>query len=87
MIEKAERESNLPLFEKKFEDPLDVPLVTLRSEIFQDLEWGINFQLNNVHYRTGKCAKVHFDLVTLVYNASKLVIYRINVLLNQKKAV
>lgn len=30
------------------------------------------FQLNQVRYRTGKCAKVHFDLVHLVYNASKL---------------
>lgn len=30
------------------------------------------FQLDNVRYRTGKRAKVHFDLVTLVYNASKL---------------
>ncbi|GAA3314007.1 hypothetical protein GCM10020331_005520 [Ectobacillus funiculus] len=26
----------------------------------------------NVRYRTGKRAKVHFDLVTLVYNASKI---------------
>jgi hypothetical protein len=30
------------------------------------------FQLNNVRYRAGKRAKVHFDLVTLVYNASRL---------------
>ncbi|TPG92426.1 IS5/IS1182 family transposase, partial [Brevibacillus laterosporus] len=35
------------------------------------------FQLNNVRYRTGKRAKVHFDLVTLVYNASKLAVDRI----------
>lgn len=35
------------------------------------------FQLNNVRYRTGKRAKVHFDLVTLVYNASKLASDRI----------
>jgi hypothetical protein len=27
------------------------------------------FQLKNVRYPTGKKAKVHFDLVTLVYNA------------------
>jgi transposase len=27
------------------------------------------FQLNNVQHRTGKRAKVHFDLVTLVFNA------------------
>jgi transposase len=36
------------------------------------------FQLNNVRYRTGKRAKVHFDLVTLVYNAAKLACDRIN---------
>lgn len=30
------------------------------------------FQLDNVRYRTGKRAKVHFDLVTLVYNSMKL---------------
>jgi len=44
------------------------------------------FQLNNVRYRTGKRAKVHFDLVTLIYNASKLACDRINRLLNQKAA-
>lgn len=44
------------------------------------------FQLNNVRYRTGKRAKVHFDLVTLVYNASKLAIDRINTKLNQQQA-
>jgi transposase len=44
------------------------------------------FQLNNVRYRTGKRAKVHFDLVTLVYNASKLAADRINGLLNQNQA-
>lgn len=42
------------------------------------------FQLNNVRYRTGKRAKVHFDLVTLVYNASKLAADRINARLNQE---
>lgn len=36
------------------------------------------FQLKNVRYRSGKRAKVHFDLVTLVYNASKLAVDRIN---------
>lgn len=30
------------------------------------------FQLNNVRYRSEKRAKVHYDLITLVYNASKL---------------
>jgi len=44
------------------------------------------FQLNNVRYRTGKRAKVHFDLVTLIYNASKLACDRINRMLNQKAA-
>jgi len=44
------------------------------------------FQLNNVRYRTGKRAKVHFDLVTLVYNASKLAADRINAKLNQEQA-
>ena len=44
------------------------------------------FQLNNVRYRTGKRAKVHFDLVTLVYNASKLAADRINAMLNQQQA-
>lgn len=44
------------------------------------------FQLNNVRYRTGKRAKVHFDIVTLVYNASKLAADRINAQLNQQNA-
>lgn len=44
------------------------------------------FQLNNVRYRTGERAKVHFDIVTLIYNASKLAADRINALLNQKQA-
>ena len=41
------------------------------------------FQLNNVRYRTGKRAKVHFDIVTLIYNASKLAVNRINTVLKQ----
>src|SRR5690606_28643850 len=41
MIEKAEREANLPLFEKKIEDQLDVPLAELRSEIPEDPQWGV----------------------------------------------
>ena len=46
------------------------------------------FQLDNVRYRTGKRAKVHFDLVTLVYNASKLAADRIKKTLeNQQKQV
>jgi transposase len=37
------------------------------------------FQLNQVRYRTGKRAKVHFDLVHLVYNASKLACDRLSI--------
>lgn len=44
------------------------------------------FQLNNVRYRTGERAKVHFDMVTIVYNASKLAADRINAQLNQQQA-
>lgn len=44
------------------------------------------FHLNNVRYRTGKRAKVHFDLVTLVYNASKLGADRINRKLSKQQA-
>jgi transposase len=36
------------------------------------------FQLNNIRHRTGQKAKLHFDLVTLVYNAAKLACDRIN---------
>jgi transposase len=43
------------------------------------------YQLNNVRYRTGKRSKVHFDLVTLVYNASKLSVDRIYALLNKNQ--
>ena len=44
------------------------------------------FQLNIVRYRTGKRAKVYFDLVTLVYNASKFAADRLNAMLNQHQA-
>ncbi|MDW0114196.1 IS5/IS1182 family transposase, partial [Sporosarcina saromensis] len=44
------------------------------------------FQLNNVRYRTGKRAKVHFDLLVLVYNASKLAADRIGARLNHIQA-
>src|SRR5699024_12506407 len=30
------------------------------------------FQLNNVRYLSGKCAIIYFDLISLVYIASKL---------------
>src|SRR5699024_2879275 len=36
------------------------------------------FQLNNVRYRSGERANIHFDMVTLIYNASKLAADRIN---------
>lgn len=45
------------------------------------------YQLNNVRYRTGKRAKAHFDLVTLIYNASKLAADRMNAVLNQQQVV
>jgi len=41
------------------------------------------FQLNNVRYRTGKRAKAHFDLVTLIYNASKLAADRLGLFIKQ----
>jgi transposase len=44
------------------------------------------FQLNNVRYRTGKRAKVHFDLVTLVFNSTKLAVDRLNQQLQQQAA-
>src|SRR5699024_8114616 len=36
------------------------------------------FQLDNVSYRTGARAKVHFDMITPVHNAAKLDTHRIN---------
>jgi transposase len=44
-------------------------------------------ELNNVRHRKGKKAKLHFDLVTLVYNASKLAVDRINKLVGNQKDV
>lgn len=44
------------------------------------------FQLNNVRYRTGKRAKVHFDLVTLVFNSTKLASDRLKQQLQQQAA-
>lgn len=37
------------------------------------------FQLNNVRHRTGRKAKLHFNLVTIIYNACKLAVDRMNV--------
>src|SRR5699024_5448470 len=39
--EKAEKEANLPIYEKKIEDQLDVPLDELRTEIPQTPKWGV----------------------------------------------
>lgn len=41
LVEQAEREAKLPLYEKKIEDQLDVPLEQLRAEVPQDPKWGI----------------------------------------------
>ena len=43
------------------------------------------FGLNNVRHRTGKKAKLHFQLVTLVYNASKLATDRIKAAIEQQQ--
>jgi len=39
--EQAEREANLPLYEKKIEVQLDVPLDELRSSVPQEPKWGV----------------------------------------------
>ncbi|MDR7001914.1 hypothetical protein J2Y67_004388 [Neobacillus niacini] len=41
LVEKAELEASLPLFEKKIEDQLEVPLDELRAQIPQDPQWGV----------------------------------------------
>ena len=45
------------------------------------------FQLNNVRHRTGRKAKLHFHLVTFIYNACKLAVDRMNVLLQAQQQV
>lgn len=45
------------------------------------------FQLNNVRHRTGKKAKLHFEFVRLIYNASKFAVDRINAKSNEMKQV
>lgn len=42
------------------------------------------FGLNNVRHRTGKKAKLHFQLVTIVYNASKVATDRIRIKIKQE---
>lgn len=44
------------------------------------------FQLNNVRHRTGQKAKAHFNLVTLVYNCTKLVCDRLSRHLQERAA-
>lgn len=41
LLEQAEIEANLPLYEKKIEAQLDVPLADLRTEVPQAPKWGI----------------------------------------------
>lgn len=49
VAEQAERKANLPLYEKKIEDQLDVPLSQLRAEIPQDPKWGIGRLLPTIN--------------------------------------
>jgi transposase len=71
LVEKAEREASLPLFEKKIEDQLDVPLAKLRAEIPQHPEWGVkkNSEGKNVfwygykaHLAVGTHKPIHFTI-------------------------
>ncbi|PJH69282.1 IS5/IS1182 family transposase, partial [Salmonella enterica subsp. enterica serovar Typhimurium] len=39
--EQAEKEANLPLYEKKIEAQLDTSLDELRAEVPQDSKWGV----------------------------------------------
>ena len=45
------------------------------------------FQLNNVCHRTGRKAKLHFHLVTSIYNACKLAVNQLNVQLHAQHTV
>lgn len=49
--------------------------------------WKEYFQLNNVRYRTGQLAKVHFDLSCLLFNGSKLAVDQLNKQLQYKAAI
>lgn len=44
------------------------------------------FQLNNVRHRTGRKAKLHFNMVTFIYNACKLAVDFFNAQLNDQYA-
>src|SRR5699024_7587888 len=39
--EQAEKEANLPIYEKKIEAQLDISLTELRTEVTQDPKWGV----------------------------------------------
>lgn len=43
------------------------------------------FQLNNARHRSGRKAKQHFNLVTFIYNACKLVVDRMNILVQEQQ--
>lgn len=45
------------------------------------------FQLKNVRHRTGEKAKLHFNLVTFIYNACKLAVDRLNTQLQTQSEV
>lgn len=45
------------------------------------------FQLNNVRYCLSERAKIHFDMVTLDFNAAKLAVDRINSALTAQSQV
>ena len=72
---KAEREATRSVFKKKIEAQFSSPLIEFRSSVPQDPHWG---EKNS----EGK----NFDIVTMVYNASKLACDRLNVLLKQQAA-
>ncbi|TCP25626.1 transposase [Scopulibacillus darangshiensis] len=71
LIEKAEREANLPLFEKKIEAQLDVPLAELLTSVPLDPQWGVkkNSEGKNVfwygdkaHLAVGTKSQIHFTI-------------------------
>lgn len=57
LLEKAEAEANLPIYEKKIEDQLDVSLEELRSSIPIDPKWGVkkNSEGKNMFWHGFKC--------------------------------
>jgi transposase len=74
LIEKTKREANLPLFEKKIEDQLTVPIAELRAKIPQDPQLGVkkNSEGKNEfwygykgHFAAGTKANTFFNLSSL----------------------